>query len=207
MIGMEKYEYIRIAHRVYGKSIHQISKETGHTRPTIRKVLKGEPCSYSRRLEQGYPVLGPYKEIIDKWLREDKEQPKKQRHTARRVYNRLVGENNFTGSESAVRYYVREAKLRLGLGNSKAFISCDLECGEEAEVGWGSAAAFIGGVKIVIKLFCMRSRYSGKHFVRAYLCERQQSFFDGHIHAFNFFGGIYPVLVYDNLTSAVNGRF
>jgi transposase len=148
-------------------------------------------------------VLGPYLGIIDEWLEADKEQTKKQRHTARRVYSRLQEEHGFSGSEQAVRHYVREAKLRLGLGGVKVFIPCDPDCGREAEVDWGGAAAYMGGVKIPIKLFCMRSRYSGRPFVRAYLCERQQAFFDGHIQAFAFFGGIYPVLVYDNLTSAV----
>jgi transposase len=203
MIDMDKYEYIRIAKRVYGKSIHQIKKETGHDRKTIRKVLRGEPCTYSQREQQPYPVLGPYLEIIDEWLKEDKAQGKKQRHTARRIYNRLKKERGYGGSESGVRHYVREAKIRLGLNTGKVFIPCDPECGKEAEIDWGGAAAIIDGVKMPIKLFCMRSRYSGKHFVRAYPCERQQAFFDGHIHAFEFFGGIYPVLVYDNLSSAV----
>jgi len=203
MIGMKKYEYVRSAHRVYGKSIHQISKDTGHDRKTIRKVLRQEPYGYSQREHQPYPVLGAYLGVIDGWLDADKEQPKKQRHTARRVYHRLRDEEEYGGSESAVRHYVREAKLRLELGKSKVFIPCDPECGRECEIDWGGAAAYIGGVKVPVKLFCMRSRYSGKHFVRAYLCERQQAFFDGHMRGFEFFGGIYPVLVYDNLASAV----
>lgn len=103
MIGMEKYEYIRIANRVYEKSIHQISKQTGHDRKTIRKVLRGEPCGYSKRQQQPYPVLGPYLKIIDAWLEADKEQTKKQRHTARRIYKRLKKEHGFLGSEPAVR--------------------------------------------------------------------------------------------------------
>jgi transposase len=203
MIGMASYEYIRTAHRVYGKGIREISKETGHDRKTIRKALRGEVREYSSRNQQPYPVLAPYLETIDEWLTGDKEESKKQRHTARRIYNRLKQEHGFVGSESSVRRYVREAKLRLGLGKSKAFIPCDPKCGQEAEVDWGGAAAYIGGVKIGIKIFCMRSRYSGKHFVRAYHCERQQAFFDGHMHAFEFLGGIHPVLVYDNLSSAV----
>jgi transposase len=203
MIGMKRYEYIRSANRVYGKSIHQISNDTGHDRKTIRKVLRGEPYEYPPREHQPYPVLGPYLGKIDEWLEADKEQFRKQRHTARRVYNRLKDEERYYGSESTVRRYVREAKLRLGVGRVKVFIPCDPECGREAEIDWGGAAAFIGGVKTPIKLFCMRSRYSGKQFVRAYLCERQQAFFDGHIQAFDFLGGIYPVLVYDNLASAV----
>lgn len=203
MIGMEKYEGIRISHRVYGKSIHMISKETGHARRTIRKALKGEGSIYSKRKRQPYPVLEPYLNTIDEWLELDKEETKKQRHTARRIYNRLKDEKRYTGSESAVRHYVREAKLRLGINTTKVFIPCDPDCGKESEVDWGGAGAYIGGIKVPLKLFCMRSRYSGKHFVRAYLCERQQAFFDGHIHAFAFFGGIYRVLVYDNLRSAV----
>jgi len=203
MIGMERYEGIRISKRVYGKSIHKISEETGHARQTIRKALSGEVCSYSTRQYQPYPALGPYLQTIDEWLEADKEQPKKQRHTGRRVYNRLKDEKGYARSETAVRHYVREAKLRLGLNKSKVFIPCDPESGKEAEIDWGGAAVYIGEVKVPIRLFCMRSRYSGKHFVRAYPCERQQAFFDGHMQGFNFFGGIYPVLVYDNLKSAV----
>jgi len=203
MIGMKRYEGIRISKRVYGKSIRKISEETGHARQTIRKALKEEPCNYSERKYQPYPALGPYLQTIDEWLEADKEQPKKQRHTARRVYKRLRDEKGYDKSEAAVRHYVREAKLRLGLNKSKVFIPCDPECGKEAEIDWGGAAAYIKGVKVPIRLFCMRSRYSGKHFVRAYHCERQQAFFDGHMQGFNFFGGIYPALVYDNLTSAV----
>jgi transposase len=203
MIGMGRYEGIRISKRVYGKSIHKISEETGHARQTIRKALSGEVCSYSTRQYQPYPALGPYLQTIDEWLEADKEQPKKQRHTGRRVYNRLKDEEGYARSETAVRHYVRKAKLRLGLNKSKVFIPCDPECGKEAEIDWGGAAVYIGEVKVPIRLFCMRSRYSGKHFVRAYPCERQQAFFDGHMQGFNFFGGIYPVLVYDNLKSAV----
>jgi hypothetical protein len=63
--------------------------------------------------------------------------------------------------------------------------------------------AVVGGEEMQLKFFCMRSKYSGKHFVRLYPCERQQAFFDAHMEAFRFFGGIFPVLIYDNLTTAV----
>ena len=203
MITLEQYEYIRTAKRIYGKSISQIQKETGHSRNTIRKVLNGEYNGYTKRTKQTYPVLNPYIKIIEKWLIEDKKQPRKQRHTARRIYNRLINEYQYTGSESTVRRYVRQVKCRLGFKDNEVFLVLDSECGKEAEVDWGSALALINGVRTPIKFFCMRSRYSGKHFVRVYSCEKQQAFFDAHIHAFNFFGGIFPVLVYDNLTSAI----
>jgi transposase len=203
MIRMEQYSFIRTAQRVYGKSIRQISRETGHSRKTIRQILCQEPYGYACRQRQPYPVLEPYLPIIDNWLEEDKSRPKKQRHTARRIYHRLVREHGFTGCESKVRHYVRGAKVRLGLNVAKAFIPLEPECGREAEVDWGAATAIISGEKTPIKFFCLRSKFSGKHFVRCYPCERQQAFLDGHVHAFAFFGGIHPVLVYDNLTSAV----
>jgi len=154
MIRMEQYSFIRTAHRVYGKSIRQISRETGHSRKTIRKILCQEPYVYSCRQRQPYPVLAPYLPIIDNWLEEDKSRPKKQRHTARRIYHRLVREHGFTGCESNVRHYVRGAKVRLGLNVAKAFIPLEPECGREAEVDWGAATAIISGEKMPIKFFC-----------------------------------------------------
>lgn len=202
MIRMDQYEYIRTAYRVY-KKIREIARETGHDRRTIRKVLRGEYSGYKERTVQPYPVIGSYKNIIDKWLEQDKGAPKKQRHTARRIYNRLVSEHGFKGSAPAIRHYVREAKLRLGVNENKAFIPLDPDCGQEAEVDWGTATAIIGGKQPPIRFFCMRSKYSGKHFVRCYACERQQAFFDAHMHAFAFFGGVLRILIYDNLTTAV----
>jgi len=203
MIRMDQYGYIRTAYRVYQKSIKQICRETGHSRETVRKVLRNEPFSYPPRAIQPYPVLGPYLPVIDQWLEEDKKRPKKQRHTAKRIYRRLVQEYGFTGGSSTVRHYVRSAKVRLGLNVAKAFIPLDPEVGREAEVDWGTALAIIGGKPTMVKFFGMRSRYSAKHFVRGYPCERQQAFLDAHLHAFAFFGGIFPTLVYDNLTTAV----
>ncbi len=203
MLKMDHYEHIRTSHRVYGKKIREIARATGHSKNTVKKALQSEYCGYSKRQCQPYPVLGPYLEIIDDWLKCDKEQPKKQRHTAHRIYDRLVDEHAFCGSEPTVRRYVREAKARLGLNGQSAFLVLDAAIGQEAEIDWGNGTAVINGVRRSIKYFCMRSKYSGKHFVRCYPCERQQAFFDAHVHAFEFFGGIFSVLIYDNLTSAV----
>jgi transposase len=203
MLKVDQYSFIRTAHRVYGKKIKQLERETGHSKNTIRKALRGEYSGYKARVQQPYPVLGPYLKIIDQWLEDDKQHPKKQRHTAVRVYHRLKAEHDFQGAETTVRRYVREAKLRLGVSCPQVFIPCDPQAGVEAEVDWGRCHAILGGEQTVLKVFCMRSKYSGKHFVRCYPCERQQALFDGHIHAFSFFGGVFPVLIYDNLTTAV----
>ncbi len=200
---MDLYEHIRTSHRVYGKKIREIARDTGHSKNTVKKALRGEFCGYTERRSQPYPVLGPYLAIIDGWLQADKTEPKKQRHTAHRIYERLVEEHEFTGSEPTVRRYVREAKARLGLKGQGAFIPLDPALGREAEIDWGEAYALLNGERRKIKYFCMRSKYSGKHFVRCYFCERQQVFFDAHVHAFDFFDGIFAVLIYDNLTTAV----
>lgn len=203
MLKVDQYSYIRTAYRVYGKKIKQIARETGHSKNTIKKVLRGEYSGYKARVIQPYPVLGPYLKIIDTWLADDKQRPKKQRHTAVRIYNRLRQEHDFQGSQTTVRRYVREAKLRLGTGSQQVFIPSDPQIGTEAEVDWGRCIATLGGIETRLKLFCMRSKCSGKHFVRCYPCERQQALFDGHVRGFSFFGGVFPVLIYDNLTTAV----
>ncbi|MBU4257596.1 IS21 family transposase [Patescibacteria group bacterium] len=200
---MDQYELIRTAYRVYGKNVTELARMTGHSRNTVKKAIRGEPWGYKERQHQPFPVLGPYLAIINGWLENDKEAPKKQRHTARRIYNRLIEEHGYDGGESTVRRYVSMARITLGLGIPKAFIPCDPQAGYEGEVDWGTATAIIGGTQVRLKFFCMRSKYSGKHFVRFYPCERQQAFFDAHIHAFEFFGDVFPVLIYDNLTTAV----
>ena len=73
MLKVDQYSYIRTAYRIYGKKIKQIARETGHSKNTIKKVLRGEYCGYQPRDKQPYPILGSYLKIIDKWLEEDKQ--------------------------------------------------------------------------------------------------------------------------------------
>ncbi len=94
--------------------------------------------------------MGPYLQIIDQWLAEDKDRPKKQRHTARRIYDRLVRELGFNGSDSTVRHYVRKAKMRLGVQVTPTFIPLEPECGHEAEIDWGAATAIIAGEQVPV---------------------------------------------------------
>ena len=112
-----------------------------------------------------------------------------------------------TKTFSTVLRYVRIARQRIGIGGRQVFIPLDPPVGQEAEVDWGRCTAILDGQKVVLKLLCIRSKFSGKHFVRCYPCERQQALFDAHIKAFSFFGGVFPVLIYDNLTTAVQKVF
>ena len=200
---MDQYELIRTASRVYGKSIRQIRRETGHHRTTIRKALAGTEPKYRRQKEPRAPVMDPIAKIVERWLLGDRQQPRKQRHTARRVYTRLVQEHQFAGAEVSVRRWVREWKAAHGWGRREAVLPLDPEVAREAEVDWGTAWVRMAGQRRQVKLFVMRPRYSGKPFVRAYPWERQEMFFDGHMHAFSYYGGVFLELVYDNLTQAV----
>ncbi|MFA5617403.1 MAG: hypothetical protein WDK95_11165 [Syntrophorhabdaceae bacterium] len=82
-------------------------------------------------------------------------------------------------------------------------MSSNLSADRRLKADWGRAIAIMQGARIPFHFFCMRSKFSAKPFIRAYPCEKQQAFFDAHVHAFNFFGGVFPAIVYDNLTSAV----
>ena len=108
---MNQYEVVRTAHRVYGQSISELSRITGHSRNTIKKAIRGEPWGYKEREHQPFPALAPFMEVIEGWLTTDKQQPLKQRHTARRIYNRLVEECAYGGGVATVRRYVRRAKV------------------------------------------------------------------------------------------------
>ena len=92
---MDQYEHIRTAHRVYQKSIRQIARETGHTRKTVRKALQGLSPKYRRKENPACAVMDSVAEIVERWLKADQEEPRKQRHTAHRIYTRLVEEHSF----------------------------------------------------------------------------------------------------------------
>lgn len=203
MLKVEQYEFIRTGYRVYGLSISELSRRTGHARNTIRKLIENEYTGYSPRKHQPFPVVEPYMKIINTWLEQDKDEHRKQKHTARRIYTRLVREYDFQGAESTVRRYVRLVRCEYDTSKNKAYIPGDPDAGLEAEADWGDFTAVIGSETRQLKLFCIRSKYSGKCFVRAYPVERQQTLFDAHIRAFAFFNGVFCYLIYDNMTSAV----
>jgi transposase len=204
MIIVEKKEEIRRAYYIQGKSIRQINRETGHHRRTIRKALEdGMKPEYKRRESHSRPVMGPVKTIIDQWLEKDKTQPPKQRHTAKRIYERLKEEYGFGGAESTVRYYVAQRRREMGNGND-VFIPLGYAPGQMAQVDFGEAEVIISGKRLTAQIFCLRLCYSKQAFVMALPTQSQEAFFEGHVRAFDFLGGVPRHLVYDNLKAAVN---
>lgn len=195
MLTVEEYEAIRRKVRIEGRSQRAAARELGHSRRTVKKALEaGEPLGYRRRAAVSRPAIGPVQGIIDAWLEQDKKRERKQRHTSKRIWERLCEEYGFAGSVSAVRRYVKERRQHQG----EVYFPLSFELGEEAQVDWGEVWVVLNQRPCKVLLFCMRLCYSAASFVRAYLTQDQTSLLDGHVRAFEYFGGVPRRLAYDN---------
>ncbi len=147
-------------------------------------------------------MLDPVRAIIDAWLMADQGAPRKQRHTAKRIHDRLVGEHGFGGSERQVRAYVREWK-QARRSDAVGYVPLAYPPGLEAQCDWGEALVEVAGVEETAAVFCLRLCYSLAAFVCVFPTARQECFFAGHVAGFGFFGAVPRRVAYDNLTSAV----
>lgn len=201
MISVEDSERIRRDYFNEEKSIRQIARETGHSRPTVRKAIQSaEPTPYTLRAERSAPVLGPYKARINELLVENEQMPRKQRYTGHKIY-KLIQTDGYTGSESTVRGYI--GRQRRTKKKRKVYIPLEFDPGTDAQVDWGEAFADIAGERVKVQLFLMRLCYSRRLFVMAFPTQKQEAFFEGHVQAFHFLGGIPRRISYDNLKAAV----
>ncbi|WP_338463371.1 IS21 family transposase [Brevibacillus borstelensis] len=187
MLQMANYEFIRKQHILLGKSIRQISRETGYSRQVIRKALKSSEIPvYQLSKPKPKPVIDSVKPIILEWLHQDEQAPPKQRHTAKRIYQRLVDEHGFTGGESTVRRYVRELRV----SPPKAFVPLDFPPGRFAQFDWGEVTVHLQGKQVKVQVFCMRCTYSRKIFIKTFAHQKQEALLQGHVDAFEFFGAV-----------------
>ena len=195
MLTVAEYDRIRRRVLVEGTSQRRAARELGHSRKTIRKALDhSKPPGYRRSKEVARPVIDPVRGIIDAWLDTDRDAPRKQRHTAKRIWRRLRDEHGFGGGYDCVKRYVAWKRSTGG----EVYVPLVFDPGEEAQVDWGEAWASISGVLVKVFLFCMRLCHSGASFVRAYPNQRTEALLDGHVRAFEFFGGVPRRLAYDN---------
>jgi transposase len=204
MVGVEERERIRRAYYIEKKTIRRIARELGHSRRVVRQALKesGIPV-YQRRRPYPLPVIGPYVPLIEQWLQEDQDCPVKQRHTAHRIFTRLVEEHGYSGCESNVRRYVRLLRPTL----ESVFMPIAHGMGEEAQVDFGEAQVYLAGRLTTVHLFCFQLCYSTRRFVRAYLSKRQEAFFDGLVRAFRAVGGVPKRITFDNPKTLVKKVF
>jgi transposase len=201
---VELFERIRRDHEVEGLGLRALARRHGVHRRTVRQALESAvPAERKRPEGRPAPKLGEYRELIDSWLIADREAPRKQRHTARRIWERLRDEHGVVVSERQVRRYVRARRRVLGLPVDEVFVPLCHEPGAEAEVDWGEATVLLDGVLTKVFLFLMRACFSGACFVQAHTRCTQQAFLEAHVEALEFFGGSFALIRYDNLKSAV----
>jgi len=201
MKTVDDYESIRKAYYLEGLSIREISKRLHHSRRLIRKAIDhAQPEGYRLKESRSAPVLAPYKPKIETLLLESDQAPRKQRYTGHKIYQLLQAEG-YQGCEGSVHNYV--SQQRKVKKHPQAFLPLEFDAGQDAQVDWGEVVVEIGGERRKVQIFVMRLNYSKVRFVMAFPFQKQEAFFEGHIQAFHFFGGVPRRITYDNLKTAV----
>lgn len=201
---MELYEQIRREYEHGSGTIREVSRKLGVHRREVRKALSSAIPSARKVSERDHPKLAPAIPFINAILEADRKAPRKQRHTAHRIWMRMRREMpEVEVAGSTIRRYVRLRKMAMGLVGHEIFVPQSYQLGGEAQVDWYEGWVQFDGVSRKMYVFCMRSMASGGAFHRAYPHATQQAFLEAHELAFAFFGGVFRVLRYDNLKSAV----
>jgi len=196
---VEVYAAVRRFVFVEGKSRREAARVFGLSRETVSKMCRFSlPPGYVRQRPAEKPKLGPLIPVIDAILEVDRTAPVKQRHTAKRIFERLRDEHGFAGGYTVVKDYVRIERAR----GRETFVPLAHPPGH-AQVDFGEAVGVIGGVRQKIHFFCMDLPQSDACFVKGYPAETTEAFLDGHVSAFAFFGGVPLSILYDNLKIAV----
>ena len=196
---MEIYGRVRRAVRVEGRSQRAVAREFGLSRETVRKMLAyAVPPGYQRQQPIKRPKLGPWLGVIDAILADDKQRPAKQRHTAKRIFDRLRDEHGFTGGYTIVKDYVRGEQVR----SREMFVPLTHAPGE-AQADFGEALVVLAGVQQKAHYLVMDLPHSDDCFVAAFPAETTEAFLEGHVRAFAYFGGVPTRILYDNTKIAV----
>jgi transposase len=200
---VELFERIRRDHRQEGLSVRALSVRHRVHRRAVRAALASAVPPERKVPERESPALGPYEQIVRGWLTADLAVPRKQRHTARRVWQRLVAEHGAQVAESTVRAFVAGVRTEVSGGARVVTIGQVHAAGEEAEVDFGEFIAVVGGERMKLQMFCMRLSASGRGFHVAFAHQAQEAFLEGHRLGFEAFGGVPKRVRYDNLKAAV----
>jgi hypothetical protein len=186
MFAVETYAAVRRFVFVEGKSRREAARVFGLSRDTISKICRySAPPGYVRSKQPERPKLGPLVPVIDAILEADKTAPPKQRHTAKRIFERLRIKHGYAGGYTVVKDYVRIARAR----SREVFVPLAHPPGH-AQVDFGECVGVIGGVRMKLHVFCFDLPQSDACFVKAYPAETTDAFLDGHVSAFAFFGGV-----------------
>jgi hypothetical protein len=225
-VGRDKVELfarIRLDHQELGLGVRALARRHRVHRRTVREAL-GSPVPAPRKVPVRHsPVLDEVAPLIDAMLAEDLGAPRKQRHTSRRIWQRLVDEHGAAVSYSYVCQYAglrraqieaehRAARAAAGSGSGvpglaavDGFVPQAKEPGAEAEVDFGPVTVVLDGDQAACHLFAYRLSWSGKGVHRVYASCAQEALLEGHVTAFAVTGGVpWRHIRYDNLTPAVS---
>jgi transposase len=197
--NMEQWAEIR--RRVLTGEItkREACREYGLHWQTLKKILAAdEPPSFRPKVPRAKPRLGPFLPVIHQILEADRQAPKKQRHTAERIFQRLRDEHGYAGCASIVRSAVAEWKQT----QAEVFVPLAHPPGE-AQMDFGHAEVVVAGEPATAAVFVLTLPYSDAFFVRAFPKECTESFQDGHVRAFDYLGGVPTRISYDNSKVAV----
>jgi transposase len=201
---VELFEEIRREYEFGIGSVRGVAKKLGVHRRMVRQALANAVPPERKPSQRERPVIGPLRPFINAILEADRNAPRKQRHTAHRIFERIRSElPEHPIAQATVRRYVRERKQELGWSTRVTCVPQSYAPGREGQVDWYEAWAELGGEQVKLQVFSLRSMVSGAAFHRAYQRATQQAFLDAHEHAFHYFGGVFRLLRYDNLKSAV----
>ena len=201
---MEQFEGIRRDARDGGLSIRALADKHKVHRRTVRLALADAMPPPRKAAVRVAPVLGPHVATVRAWLIADKAVHRKQRHTARRVWQRLVEEEKVVVAESSVRALVGQLRREIFDQSLTVAVPQTHLPAEEAEVDFGEFGAVIAGVAVKLWMFVLRLSHSGKAVHVAYANQAQESFLDGHVQGFGRLGGVPTGQIrYDNLKPAV----
>jgi transposase len=199
MKGVELYGRVRYAVQIEGLSHRAAARRFGIDPRTVAKMVRfAAPPGYVRTKPPAKPKLDPFIPVIDRILFDDKSRPRKQQHTAKRIFERLRDEYGFTGGLTIVKDYVAGWRQRA----QEMFVPLEHPPGH-AQVDFGEAIGVIGGVERKIRFFALDLPHSDACFVVGYPAETTEAFCDGHVQAFSFFGGVPQSILYDNTKIAV----
>lgn len=201
---MELFEEIRREYEFGVGSIAGAAKKLGVHRRMVREAIASALPKPRKTTNRSRWKLGPAIDFINGILEADRKAPRKQRHTAHRIWNRMREElPNCEVGERSVRLYVHERKREMGGETRETFVPQSYSWGVEGQVDWYEAYAEVEGKREKVQVFCLRSMASGGAFHCVYPHATQQAFLEGHERAFHYFGGVFRKLRYDNLGSAV----
>jgi transposase len=201
MLVMAEIKYIKHLRDREGKSIQAIADTLNIDWRTARKYADCEDFNGPSRRKRRKPVMDPYETAIDMWLLEDKKMPKKQRHTAKRIYDRLIKEHGFAGGERTVRRYVSQRRQLLGQQGEKFAQLLHPESHTQAD--FGKFHAFRNGCFTAFQYLVVSFPYSNAGFAQALPGENCECLLEGLKWIFQHLGGVPRKILFDNLTAAV----